>query len=152
MSVSPLFVRLPRAQADALDRASFELKTSKQDLVAGLITRYVDLSAPETLAELLALAQEGREEKREPFGFGAAATRRVTIETEPDRVAVGRAGFRSAEGPDVLTVEQAAELLVVAPDAVRALAESGDLPARQIGDEWRFARTAILAWLAGGGG
>jgi excisionase family DNA binding protein len=150
MSVSPLFVRLPRAQADALDRASFELKTSKQDLVAGLITRYVDLSAPETLAELLALAQEGREEKREPFGFGAA-TRRVTIETEPDRVAVGRAGFRDTGGPDVLTIEQAAELLRVAPDAVRALAESGDLPARQIGEEWRFARTAILAWLAGGG-
>ena len=149
MSVSPLFVRLPRAQADALARASFELKTSKQDLVTGLITRYVDLSAPETLAQLLALAEEGREEQREPFGFGAA-TRRVTIETEPDRSVVGRAGFRPAEGPDVLTVEQAAELLAVEPDAVRGLAESGELPGRRIGDEWRFARAAILAWLAGG--
>src|SRR6476620_2309605 len=106
MSVSPLYVRLPRAQADALNRASFELKTSKQDLVTGLITRYVDLSEPETLAELLSLAEDARCEKKpkEPFGFGAA-TRRVTIETEPDQFAVGRASIRANEGADVLTVE-----------------------------------------------
>jgi excisionase family DNA binding protein len=150
MSVSPLYVRLPRAQADALNRASFELKTSKQDLVTGLITRYVDLSEPETLAELLSLAEEARGERqpKEPFGFGAA-TRRVTIETEPDQFAVGRASIRT-EGADVLTVEQAAELLQVEADAVRTLAESGDLPGRQIGSEWRFARSAVLDWLAGG--
>ena len=31
---SPLFVRLPRAEAELLDRASFELKRPKQELVA----------------------------------------------------------------------------------------------------------------------
>jgi excisionase family DNA binding protein len=31
---------------------------------------------------------------------------------------------------------------------VRQLAESGDLPGRRIGGEWRFARAALLAWLA----
>ena len=31
---SPLFVRLPRAEAEKLDRAAFELKRPKQELVA----------------------------------------------------------------------------------------------------------------------
>jgi excisionase family DNA binding protein len=31
---SPLFVRIPRAQAETLDRAAFELKRPKQELVA----------------------------------------------------------------------------------------------------------------------
>ena len=31
---SPLFVRIPRAQAESLDRAAFELKRPKQELVA----------------------------------------------------------------------------------------------------------------------
>ena len=34
---SPLFVRLPRAEAERLDRASFELKRPKQELVAEAI-------------------------------------------------------------------------------------------------------------------
>jgi hypothetical protein len=31
---------------------------------------------------------------------------------------------------------------------VAALARDGELPGRQIGEAWRFARTAVLAWLA----
>jgi hypothetical protein len=31
---------------------------------------------------------------------------------------------------------------------VRA-AERGELPGRRIGDEWRFGREALLAWLSG---
>lgn len=34
---SPLFVRIPRAEAERLDRASFELKRPKQELVAEAI-------------------------------------------------------------------------------------------------------------------
>ena len=49
----------------------------------------------------------------------------------------------------MLTVEQAAELLQTDPDAVRALADAGELPGRKIGDEWRFLRRAVLAWLGG---
>jgi hypothetical protein len=30
---------------------------------------------------------------------------------------------------------------------VRALADAGELPGRKIGDEWRFLRSALLAWL-----
>jgi excisionase family DNA binding protein len=38
----PIYVRLPEPQADALDRAAFERKVSKQDLVASLISTHLD--------------------------------------------------------------------------------------------------------------
>jgi excisionase family DNA binding protein len=49
--------------------------------------------------------------------------------------------------PDVLTVGEAAVLLKVSEADVRAAAESGDLPGRRIGDEWRFGRDALMSWL-----
>jgi excisionase family DNA binding protein len=64
-------------------------------------------------------------------------------------VVVGRADFTPADAPEVLTVDQAADLLQVEADDVRALADSGELPGRKIGEEWRFRRTAVLAWLGG---
>jgi excisionase family DNA binding protein len=54
--------------------------------------------------------------------------------------------------PDVLTPAQAAALLQVDEDAVLALAEDGRLPGRRIGDEWRFARAAVVEWLSGADG
>ena len=64
-------------------------------------------------------------------------------------VVVGRAEFAPAAPAEVLTAEQAAELLQTDPDAVRALADAGELPGRKIGDDWRFLRRAVLAWLGG---
>src|SRR4051795_9576550 len=49
-------------------------------------------------------------------------------------------------GPDVLTVEQLAELLQVDAKTVRTLATSGDLPGRKLGRHWRFSRQAVLDW------
>jgi excisionase family DNA binding protein len=51
--------------------------------------------------------------------------------------------------PDVLTPAQAAQLLQVEEDAVLARVEEGRLPGRRIGDEWRFARAALVEWLSG---
>jgi excisionase family DNA binding protein len=42
---SPLFVRIPRAEAERLDRASFELKRPKQELVAEAI-RALEVTRP----------------------------------------------------------------------------------------------------------
>ena len=53
-------------------------------------------------------------------------------------------------GDEVLTLDEAAALLKLPADVVRARAEEGDLPGRRLGNEWRFARSAVLAWLAGG--
>ena len=65
----------------------------------------------------------------------------------PPELVVGRAEPIPSE---VLTVAQAADLLQIEPDAVRELAEAGELPGRRIGEEWRFLRSAVLAWLGGG--
>jgi excisionase family DNA binding protein len=60
----------------------------------------------------------------------------------------GRTDRADAPPPqEVLTLEEAAELLRVSADDVRALAESGELPARRIGETWRLTRTAVLGWL-----
>jgi len=61
-------------------------------------------------------------------------------------VAVGHAS-RLRE-PDVLTIEQLAELLQVDQKTVRSLATNGDLPGRKLGRHWRFSRQAVLDWLA----
>jgi excisionase family DNA binding protein len=62
-------------------------------------------------------------------------------------VLVGRAATEH-RGPDVLTVEQLAELLQVDDKTVRALAAKGELPGRKLGRHWRFSRQAVLDWLA----
>lgn len=54
-----------------------------------------------------------------------------------------------AAEPEVLDLEEAAALLRVTPQAVRALAEAQRIPARRVGDAWRFSRPALLEWLKG---
>ena len=133
----PLYVRLPRAEAAKLDRAAFELSASKQNLVAGLVARYVDPSSPSGLDALRELTGDG-------------GTRRVTVETADDSIAVGRHSFLPTETPEVLNLDELAALLEVEPAVVQALAEERRLPGRRIGNEWRFARRAVLDWLAEG--
>ena len=119
-----LFVRIPIVAAERLHRAAFELNTSKQDLVAGLVTHYVD---PSDLASL----------------------RRITVETADDSLTVGHAELHPDPPAEVLTLDGAAALLQVTADDVEALADAGDLPGRKVGGDWRFARDAVLRWLAG---
>jgi excisionase family DNA binding protein len=118
-ATTPLFVRLPRREADLLDRVAFEGRISKRELVTSLVQRYLDDD------------DAGKPE--------APATEFV----------LGRAHFRPAEPHDVLTLEQAAALLQVDPAEVAALAEAGELPGRRIGGDWRFPRAALLEWLRG---
>jgi excisionase family DNA binding protein len=102
----PLFVRLPREQAAALDRMVESTGRRKQHLVSDL------------LADQLAV---GHLEIGDPIG-----------------------------AEEVLTLEEAAALLRLPADVVRARASAGDLPGRSFGTEWRFARSALVAWLAHG--
>ena len=62
-------------------------------------------------------------------------------------LAVGRVAPQLRE-PDVLTVEQLAELLQVDGKTLRSLAAQGELPGRKVGRHWRFSRQAVLDWLA----
>jgi excisionase family DNA binding protein len=118
---SALFVRIPRAQARALDRLAFESGRPKQAVVSELLARYVD----EPVAP----------------GRGAGGSAR---DADPP---LGWHSFRPFES-DVLTLEGVAELLAVEPELVAQLAERGELPGRRIGGAWRFARSAVLDWLA----
>jgi excisionase family DNA binding protein len=119
-SEKPLFVRLPTVEAERLDRAAFESGISKRELVTRMLQRYLD-TVP-----------------REPLPAVAGHEMRV-----------GRHAFRPAAAPEVLTVEQAADLLQTDPATVADLAEKGEVPARRVGEEWRFSRAALLAWLGG---
>jgi excisionase family DNA binding protein len=118
----PLFVRLPVTAADALDRAAFERRLSKQDLVAEMVTQLLD-----------------------------GAPGRVTVDLPDEGMTVGRHSFRAADPPEVLTLAETAALLQVGEDAVEALAAAGELPGRRVGDAWRFSRAAVLRWLGGDG-
>jgi excisionase family DNA binding protein len=137
-ATAALFVRLPAAQARKLDRAAHAVGAPKKDLVAGLVARYVDPDSPGGLDALRVLGAEAP----------GAQPRRVVVEADDPQLVVGHHSFRPADVPEVLTVAQAAALLQVDEDAVLALAEEGRLPGRRIGDEWRFARRALVAWLS----
>jgi len=112
---TPLFVRLPKDQAAALDRLADVTGRHKQHLVS----------------ELLA--------DRLTSGAGAVSVGRVDV-----------TNTSIALTEEVLTLEEAAALLKLPADTVRSRAEEGDLPGRRFGKEWRFARIAVLAWLADG--
>ena len=118
---TPLFVRIPTAEADKLQRAATALGAPKRELITRLVARYVDPEDPATLGRLGGV---------EP-GLG-----------------VGRAWFRPAQELEILTPAQLAGLLQVDEETVIAMAERRELPGRKLGDEWRFSREAILAWLA----
>jgi excisionase family DNA binding protein len=104
MEKRPLYVRLPSATAEKLDRAAFESRTPKQNLVAQAVENHLT---------------------------------------------VGRHSFFPNALPEVLTTDDAAELLRTDPATVTAMAEDGTLPGRKVGEHWRFTRDAIMRWLAG---
>ena len=112
---TPLFVRLPRDQAAALDRLADTTGRRKQHLVS------------ELLADRLTPAQ------------GPVSVGRIEVPNTPH-----------LRTDDVLTLKETAALLKLPAETVRSRAEEGDLPGRRFGKEWRFARVAVLTWLADG--
>lgn len=53
------------------------------------------------------------------------------------------------EEPEVLTADEAAELLRVSTKTILALARDGTLPGEKVGRAWRFVRSDLLAYLRG---
>jgi excisionase family DNA binding protein len=128
---SAVFLRLTTEQADRLDQASIALRAHKKDLVGNLVDRFIDPSDLSALREWMAPVP-------------APSPHRVTVDLGAPAPVVGRAEFYPAE---VLDVPGAAELLRVEEAAIVDLATNGELPGRKIGDDWRFSRAALLAWL-----
>ena len=111
-----LYVRIPRSKAEKLDRAAFALGVSKQDLVSGLVGKYVKPDSARGLQELEAVA---------------TPKRTTTVETE-EGLTVGRASFRPNEPREVMSLSELARWLEVEEDTVRQLAEAGELPGRRL--------------------
>jgi excisionase family DNA binding protein len=130
-----LYVRLPATAVDKLDRAATALGIHKKDLVAGLVSKYVDPDSQRGLSALDALSQP----------------RRVTVDLGGDSPSLGAYSFQAYDPPEVLNAAQAGQLLQIAPAMVIELAEAGQLPGRKLGTEWRFSRAALVAWLASPG-
>lgn len=124
-----LFVRLPATAVDKLDRAAEVLGMRKKDLVAGLVTKYVDPDSDRGLSALGSLT----------------ATRFAVGMTEPAR---GSYSFQSYDAPEVMNADQAGQFLQIDERVVIELAEAGTLPGRKLGDAWRFSRAALVTWLS----
>jgi excisionase family DNA binding protein len=66
-----------------------------------------------------------------------------------NHLTVGKHEFFPNQVEEVLTIEETADLLRTDAATVTSMAENGTLPGRKVGDDWRFARAAILRWLSG---
>jgi hypothetical protein len=127
---SALYVRLPAAAAARLDRAAGALGMRKKDLVAGLVSKYVDPDSRQGLGAL-----------------GALSSRNVTVDLGPARPTLGSYSFQAYDPPEVMNAAQAGQFLQIDEATVIAMADSDQLPGRKLGDVWRFSRTALLIWL-----
>lgn len=65
---------------------------------------------------------------------------------DDDGLVVGRASLSEAP-PEVLTPGEAAALLRIDESQILEAAGRHELPGRRIAGEWRFSRSALLAWL-----
>jgi excisionase family DNA binding protein len=117
----------------------------------------VGFGVPDDRGETAAVFARVPAEAAEKLDRAAFALRRpkqeivaALLATLDEPPVIGRAAVvpRVEERPEVLTLEEAADLLRADVDVVRALAEQGTLPGQSVGDTWRFSRTAILDWLA----
>src|SRR5512140_2648781 len=104
-----LYVRLPAKAVDKLDRAAEALGVHKKDLVAGLVTKYVDPDSRRGLSALGALSQP----------------RRPAVELGATGPSLGAYTFQAYDPPEVMTAAQAAELLQLDEKVVLELAEAG---------------------------
>jgi excisionase family DNA binding protein len=126
-----LYVKLPASAVDRLHRAAETLGIHKKDLVAGLVTKYVDPDSERGLGELEQLTQPRR-----------------VVELTETGPSLGSYSFQAYELPEVLTAEQAGQFLQLPESTVLELAEAGELPGRKLGTLWRFSRAALVAWVA----
>ena len=126
-----LFVRLPSDAVEKLHRAAEALGMRKKDLVAGLVSRYVDPDSPRGLDAL-----------------GTLSTREVTLGFVDPASTRGSYSFQPYDPPEVMTAGQAAQFLQIDEATVVELAGAGKLPGRRLGAGWRFSRGALVAWLS----
>jgi len=127
---TPLYVRLPSSASDKLDRAAAALGVHKKDLVAGLVSKYVDPDSQRGLSELGSLSSRRSPDFQEVVPM------------------IGSYSFQPYDPPEIMNAEQAGQFLQIDEKNVVELAEGGKLPGRKLGPAWRFSREALVAWLS----
>lgn len=50
--------------------------------------------------------------------------------------------------PEILNSKEAAELMRLSIPTIRGMAASGEIPAMQIGDDWRFLKSQLIEYVA----
>ena len=126
-----MYVRLPATAVDKLDRASEALGMRKKDLVAGLVSKYVDPDSERGLSVL-----------------GSLSTRKVAVDFGEPTATLGSYSFQAYDPPEVMNAEQAGQFLQTDEAVIIEMAESDKLPGRKLGAVWRFSRAALVAWLS----
>jgi excisionase family DNA binding protein len=53
---------------------------------------------------------------------------------------------------EILTIDEAAELLQLSKRSVYKLVRQGGIPAKKVLNKWRFERQSLKRWLSGGKG
>jgi Helix-turn-helix domain len=134
-SESALFVRIPTTAVDKLDRASEVLGIRKKDLVANLITKYVDPDSRSGLSALGLLSSH-------------KVTHKVNGDARDSGPTRGSYSFQPYDPPEVMSAEQAGQFLQIDEAMVIQMADAGQLPGRKLGAVWRFSRAALVAWLS----
>jgi|SRR5271166_2504315 len=77
----------------------------------------------------------------------------VVSELLGEQLEVGRIELRDSADPAedaVLTLEEVALLLRLAPASLESRMPADGPPGRRFGNEWRFARRAVMDWLSEG--
>ena len=54
-------------------------------------------------------------------------------------------------GEEILTIDEAARAMQVAPDVIESLLVSGDIPGKEIAGEWRTTMRALVGYVDGQG-
>jgi excisionase family DNA binding protein len=76
-------------------------------------------------------------------------TQTKTRRAQPIRKQARTKETRVTQESGVLTLDEAAVYLRVPPQEVLRSVAAQNLPGRQFGNEWRFLKTALQAWLGG---
>jgi excisionase family DNA binding protein len=119
-----LYVRIPSEEAEKLHRAADVLRTPKRELITRLVAEF---------------------DPEDPVWTKRVAGPMASAQAE---WSMGQHSFVPASALEILTPAQLAGLLQIDEETLIALAEKRELPGRKVGEEWRFSREAILAWLA----
>jgi hypothetical protein len=136
---TPLYVRIPTTAVDKLDRAAAALGMHKKDLVADLVSKYVDPDSQRGLSELAS---------RRPFGVPADKSGETKVTNNDGGLMMGTYSFQPYDPPEIMNSAQAGQFLQIEEHNVIELAEAGRIPGKKLGPVWRFSREALVQWLA----